>query len=139
MVSFVSDIAITTGDQLELYTNQTKTNIESARFRELTALAYDAVHNMLLFVDKQNDNASIFSYHLASKKFQSLVRRRSNENIQGIAFDPVKGMLFWTDTSERSIFWISLMPGSKNDIYGNLLIKTTDEIPRAIAVDSCRG
>ncbi|KAL0871733.1 hypothetical protein ABMA27_004239 [Loxostege sticticalis] len=133
------DIAITSGDQLEFYSNQTKTSSEGTRFRDLSALAYDAVHNMLLFVDKQNDNASIFSYHLATKKYQSLVRRRSYENIQGLAFDPVKGTLFWTDTNERSIFWISLMPGSKNDVYGNLLIKMQDEIPRAIAVDSCRG
>ncbi|XP_026762895.2 protein cueball isoform X1 [Galleria mellonella] len=133
------DIAITTGGQLEFYSNKTKTNSEGVRFRDLTALAYDAVHNMLLFVDKQNDNASIFSYHLATKKYQSLVRRKSYENIQGLAFDPVKGLLFWTDTNERSIYWMSLMPGSKNDIYGNLLIKMDDEIPRAIAVDSCRG
>ncbi|CAH0398861.1 unnamed protein product [Chilo suppressalis] len=132
-------IAITTGDQLEFYSNQTKTNNEGMRFRDLTALAYDAVHNMLLFVDRQSDNASIFSYHLATKKYQSLVRRRSFENIQGLAFDPVLSLLFWTDTNERSIFWISLKPGSKNDLYGNLLIKMDDEMPRAIAVDSCRG
>ncbi|XP_059053896.1 protein cueball [Achroia grisella] len=133
------DIAITTGGQLEFYSNKTKTNNVGVRFRDLTALAYDAVHNMLLFVDKQNDNASIFSYHLATKKYQSLVRRKSYENIQGLAFDPVNGLLFWTDTNERSIYYMSLMLGSKNDVYGNLLIKMDDEIPRAIAVDSCRG
>ncbi|XP_073946899.1 low-density lipoprotein receptor repeat domain-containing protein cueball isoform X3 [Choristoneura fumiferana] len=133
------DIAITTGDQLEFYSSSNKTGNEGVRFRDLTALAYDAVHNMLLFVDKQNDNASIFSYHLANKKYQPLVRRRSYENIQGIAFDPVESLLFWTDTNERSIYWISLKPGSKNDVYGNLLIKMDNEIPRAIAVDSCRG
>ncbi|CAH2039424.1 unnamed protein product, partial [Iphiclides podalirius] len=133
------DLAITTGDQIELYSNQTKTSNEGVRFRDLTALAYDAVHDMLLFVDRQNDNASIFSYHLATKKYQPLVRRRSYENIQGLAFDPVTSKLFWTDTNEKSIFWISLKPGSKNDIYGNLLIKMDDEVPRAIAVDSCRG
>ncbi|KAM3966373.1 low-density lipoprotein receptor repeat domain-containing protein cueball isoform 2-T2 [Aphomia sociella] len=133
------DIAITTGDQLEFYSNKTKTNNEGVRFRDLTALAYDAVHNMLLFVDKQNDNASIFSFHLDTKKYQALVRRKSYENIQGLAFDPVKGLLFWTDVNERSIYWMSLMPGSKNDMYGNVLIKMDNEIPRAIAVDSCRG
>ncbi|CAK1585983.1 unnamed protein product [Parnassius mnemosyne] len=133
------DIAITTGDQIEFYSNQTKTSNEGVRFRDLTALAYDAVYNMLLFVDRQNDNASIFSYNLATKKYQPLVRRRSYENIQGLAFDPITSKLFWTDTNEKSIFWISLKPGSKNDIYGNLLIKMDDEIPRAIAVDSCRG
>ncbi|XP_050351555.1 protein cueball isoform X2 [Nymphalis io] len=133
------DIAITTGDQLEFYTNQTKTSNEGIRFRDLTALAYDAVHNMLLFVDKQNDNASIFSYNLLTRKYQPLVGRRSYENIQGLAFDPVTAKMFWTDTNERSIYWISLWPRPKNNIYGNLLIKMDDEIPRDIAVDSCRG
>ncbi|XP_013190665.2 protein cueball [Amyelois transitella] len=133
------DIAITAGDQIEFYTNETKTSEAGLRFRDLSALAYDAVHNMLLFVDKQNDNASIFSYQLANKKYQSLVRRRSDENIQGLAFDPVKGLLFWTDANERSIFWISLKDRANNDPYGNLLLKMNDDIPRAIAVDSCRG
>ncbi|CAB3247730.1 unnamed protein product [Arctia plantaginis] len=133
------DIAVTTGNQLEFYSNNTKTYSEGVQFKDLTALAYDAVHNMLLFADKQNDNASIFSYYLATKKNQALVRRRSYENIHGLAFDPVKGMLFWTDTIDRSIYWISMKPGSTNDLYGNLLITMDDEIPRAIAVDSCRG
>ncbi|KAH9635374.1 hypothetical protein HF086_017623 [Spodoptera exigua] len=94
---------------------------------------------MLLFVDKQSDNASIFSFNITSKKYQSLVAKKAYENIQGLAFDPVKGLLFWTDTNERSIYWISLKPGYKNHLYGNLLIKMDDELPRAIAVDSCRG
>ncbi|XP_041987335.1 protein cueball [Aricia agestis] len=133
------DIAVTTGDQIEFYSNKSKTSFESSKFKELTALAYDAVHNMLLFVDKQNDNASIFSFNLMTKKYQPLVGRRSNENIQGVAFDPVTNKMFWTDTNERSIYWISLWPRSKDNIYGNLLLKMKDEIPRDIAIDSCRG
>ncbi|KAJ8715955.1 hypothetical protein PYW08_013240 [Mythimna loreyi] len=133
------DIAVTNGDQLEFFTNRNKTHSEGVQFRDLTALAYDAVHNMLLFVDKQSDNASIFSFNISGQKYQSLVKKRAYENIQGLAFDPVQGLLFWTDVNERSIYWISLKAGSKNNLYGNLLIKMDDEIPRAIAVDSCRG
>ncbi|XP_063382367.1 protein cueball isoform X1 [Cydia fagiglandana] len=133
------DIAVTSGDQLEFYTGSNKTGSESGRLRDLTALAYDAVHNMLLFVDKQNDNASIFSYNLATKKYQPLVRKGPTENIQGLAFDPVQSLLFWTDFQKRSIYWIDLKPGSKNSDYGNLLINLGDQLPRAIAVDSCRG
>lgn len=139
MLSLFSDIAITHGDQIEFYTNSSKISNEGVRFRELTALAYDAVHNILIFVDKQNDNASIFSYNLATKKYQALVKRRIYENIQGIAFDPIHGLLFWTDTYERSIFWMSVAASSQNNAYGNLLLKMDDELPRAIAVDSCRG
>ncbi|XP_035444832.2 protein cueball isoform X1 [Spodoptera frugiperda] len=134
------DIAVTSGDRLEFFlSNGTKSQTEESQFRDLTLLAYDAVHNMLLFVDKQSDNASIFSFNITSKKYQSLVAKKAYENIQGLAFDPVKGLLFWTDTNDRSIYWISLKPGYKNHLYGNLLIKMDDELPRAIAVDSCRG
>lgn len=122
-----------------MYTNGTKVDINDIRLTELTALAYDAVHNILLFVDKHNDNASIFSYHLSKKKFQPLVRRRNTDNIQGIAFDPMSGLLFWADSTQRNILWKSLITGSKSNAYGNLLLKTDKEIPRAIAVDSCRG
>lgn len=130
---------MTFGDQLELYGEGNKTIAEDVRFRELTALAYDAVHNMLLFVDKQNDNASIFSYHIATKKYTPLVRRGLNENIQGLAFDPVTSNLFWTDRNKKSIFYISLAKGSKNNAYGNLLVEMVDGLPQGIAVDSCRG
>ncbi|VVD00885.1 unnamed protein product [Leptidea sinapis] len=94
---------------------------------------------MLLFVDKQNDNASIFSFNLSTKKYKPLVARKSYENIQGVAFDPITGKLFWTDSYERSIYWTSLTPRSQKDIYGSVLIKFQHEIPRDIAVDSCRG
>ncbi|KAF9815508.1 hypothetical protein SFRURICE_019150 [Spodoptera frugiperda] len=136
----LDNIAVTSGDRLEFFlSNGTKSQTEESQFRDLTLLAYDAVHNMLLFVDKQSDNASIFSFNITSKKYQSLVAKKAYENIQGLAFDPVKGLLFWTDTNDRSIYWISLKPGYKNHLYGNLLIKMDDELPRAIAVDSCRG
>lgn len=115
--------------------------MERGRFRALTALAYDAVHNMLLFVDKQNDNTSIFSFHFDAeedKQYRTLIGWRSD--VQDLAFDPVSGKLFWTDMSENSIFWVSSKQNTtNNEIDVNLLIKMTDEIPRAIAVDSCRG
>ncbi|XP_030021742.1 protein cueball isoform X2 [Manduca sexta] len=134
------DIAITAGHEIQFYTNKTNVHSEGAQFRDLTALAYDAVHNMILFVDKQSDNASIFSYHLATNKYQSLVRKKAYENIQGIAFDPVTSLLFWTDAMDKTISWMSLKQDPKNkDLYGNILMKMDDEIPRGIAVDSCRG
>lgn len=133
------DLALTVGDQLELYTNGTKSDVSDVTLKELTALAYDAVHNILFFADKYNDNASIFSYHLEKKKFHPLVKRKKSDNIQGIAFDPITGLLFWTDSSERSIMYKSIITGSKSDPYGSVLLKTDKEIPRAIVVDSCRG
>ncbi|XP_049874212.1 protein cueball isoform X2 [Pectinophora gossypiella] len=133
------DIALTTGDQIEFYSDGKTTDDKGVKSAGLTALAYDAVHNMLLFVDKQSDNASIFGQHLTTNKLLPLVRRKIYEDIQGLAFDPISKKLFWTDKYDKSIYWKSLKPGSKDDVYGKLLFKFDNEIPRAIAVDSCRG
>ncbi|XP_028168512.1 protein cueball-like [Ostrinia furnacalis] len=133
------DFVISSEGQLEFYSNQTKTNSEGTDFWELSALAYDAVNNVLFFVDRGNDNTTIFSFNLTTKKFQPLTKKKQLENVESMAFDPVKRMLFWTDTMERSIFWMSLMPDSENDGNGHLLIKMKHYTPELIAVDSCRG
>lgn len=133
----VTDIAVTTRNQIEFYTNNTKTYTEKdVPFRDLSTLVYDAVHNMLLYADKQNDNASIFSYYIPTKKYQPVVRKMTYANIHGLAVDPVNRILFWT--SEGSIYSISLQPDARHDDYGMLFLATKD-IPRAIAIDSCRG
>lgn len=133
------DIAVTTKDKIELYGNSTLKYSKNVQIRDLTALSYDAVNNMLLFANKNNDNASIFSFYLTNKKQEALVRRVSYDNIHGLAFDPVEGLLFWADTHDSSIYWISMKPGSNNDQFGNLLFRMDSGIPRGIAVDSCRG
>ncbi|KAJ2943623.1 hypothetical protein O0L34_g16734 [Tuta absoluta] len=131
------DIAITMGDQIEFYKNGDKTAEEGVKSTGLTALAYDAVYNMLLFVDSRSDNTSIFRYYLNTKKSQRLVGKKSDENIQGLTYDPVSGKLFWTDANTKSIYW--KYSESKNDVYGNSFNFSMNQNPRAIAVDSCRG
>ncbi|KAJ8707745.1 hypothetical protein PYW07_011422 [Mythimna separata] len=138
-LSYSWEIALTTGDRIEFYTND-GIRTETVRFpsRKLSALAYDEVHNTLLYVDKQSDNDAICGYNMTSVEYQCYVGR-SRRNIQGLAFDPVTELLFFTDTRERSINWFSFKPGARNHIYGNLLIKMDDGIPTDLAVDSCRG
>lgn len=111
---------------------------------KLTALAYDAVYNLLLFVDKHSDNASVFSYNFTSQSTHALVRKKSYEQIEGVAFDPLTGKLFWTDLDAKKIYYKSLKGNEKgtlkgNDDFGTLLFHVDDQNPRAIAVDSCRG
>lgn len=111
---------------------------------KLTALAYDAVYNLLLFVDKHSDNASIFSYNFTSQNTRALVRKKPYEQIEGVAFDPLTGILFWTDIDAKEIYYKSLKGNEKgllkgNDDFGTVLFSVTDQNPRAIAVDSCGG
>ncbi|KAJ8735823.1 hypothetical protein PYW07_007443 [Mythimna separata] len=132
------DIAVSNGDLLQFYINQTK--IDTVRFKSqnLAALAYDEVHNMILYVDKQSDNDTICGFNMSTMQYKYLTER-SGRNIRGLAFDPATELLFFTDTKERSINWISLKSGSKNSVYGTILIKMDVGIPTDIAVDSCRG
>ncbi|KAJ8716423.1 hypothetical protein PYW07_003050 [Mythimna separata] len=132
------DVAISKGDLLEFYTNNAKTVTVRFEGQKLAALAYDQVHNVMLYVDKQNDNDAICSFNMTSLQHKCLIER-NGRNIRGLALDPATDLLFFTDTKERSIDWISLKPESKNGVHGNVLIKLHDEIPTDIAVDSCRG
>ncbi|KAJ0178145.1 hypothetical protein K1T71_005968 [Dendrolimus kikuchii] len=132
------EIATTVDNQLHFYNERNLSSTVGGGSRELTALAYDAVYNMMLFVDKNSDNASIFSLFLSNNTYKPLVKRRSHESIVGLAFDPIENRLFWTDDSEKSIFEISLRNDSKYNGYGKVFLKLNNEIPQGIAVDSCR-
>uniref|UniRef100_A0A2A4IUW6 Uncharacterized protein n=1 Tax=Heliothis virescens TaxID=7102 RepID=A0A2A4IUW6_HELVI len=51
------DIATTFGNRIDFFTNNTKTHsIAGAHLKNITASAYDALHDTLLFVDQQTDN-----------------------------------------------------------------------------------
>ncbi|KAJ8706045.1 hypothetical protein PYW07_010822 [Mythimna separata] len=130
------DLAVTHSDRLEFYVNNTKTDTVNFDSHKLTALTYDEVHDMLLYVDKQNNNDTICGYGITSKVNQCFMERKGR-NIRGIAFDPATELLFFSDTNERSINWISVKSGSNE--YGNLITKIDDGIPTDVAVDSCKG
>ncbi|KAJ8703961.1 hypothetical protein PYW07_013255 [Mythimna separata] len=134
------DIAVTAGDRIEFYNINDGTKTDTVHFpsQNLTTVAYDEVHDMLLYVDKQSGNDAICGYKMSFQEYQCYVER-NGRNIQGLAFDPVTQLLFFTDTKERSINWFSFKPGVKNDVYGKLLVKIDKGIPTDIAVDSCRG
>ncbi|KAJ8706036.1 hypothetical protein PYW07_010813 [Mythimna separata] len=53
------DVAISVGNRLDFYTNDTKTDTVRLDSHDLGALAYDEVHDILLYVDKQRNNDAI--------------------------------------------------------------------------------
>ncbi|KAJ8715958.1 hypothetical protein PYW08_013243 [Mythimna loreyi] len=132
------DIAIGVKDQLIFYTNGVKTSSINLISQNPTSLVYDELHNMMLYVDKQNNNDAVCGYDLSSKDNKCFIKR-NGRNIQGLAFDPVTEIIFFTDMNERSINWFSLKSGCNNNVYGNLLIRTDSKLPANIAVDSCGG
>ncbi|KAJ8715309.1 hypothetical protein PYW08_005290 [Mythimna loreyi] len=135
------DIAISIGDTLEFYTNGIKTDTVHFKSLNLTAITYDELHNMILFVDKQHDHDSICGYSLSSKDIRCFVKRFGS-NIYDLAFDPATDLLYFTDINEQNINSISLEDHmSESNDYGRVLIAMDgdDRIPGNIAVDSCNG
>ncbi|KAJ8706160.1 hypothetical protein PYW07_010937 [Mythimna separata] len=134
-ISHSWEIAVAHGYGIGFYTNGVQTEVRTFS-SYLRALAYDEVHDMLLFVDKQIDNDAICGISIPDHFYQCFLKR-NGRNIHGLAFDPVTELLFFTDKNERSINKIPLVPGANN--FGDLVIKLDEEIPTDIAVDSCRG
>nr|XP_049699921.1 protein cueball isoform X1 [Helicoverpa armigera] len=130
------DYAIALEKRIDFLKNDVKTHsIASLQFKNLTALAYDALHDTLLIVDQQTDNSSVYRLNFTSNDIELILTRKQ---IQTIAYDPVKDLLFWVQ--DRIIFSIPLKSGSKcDDSEQNLVIMLPDEIPSSIAVDSCEG
>ena len=126
------------GDQLQFYTNGIKTDTVLFKSQNLWALVHDDIHNMILYIEKHNNDDAVCGFNLTSMQYKCMTER-NGRNIQGLAFDPATEKLFFSDLNEKSINWFSLKPGATNNVYGNLLFKIEDGIPTAVAVDSCRG
>ncbi|KAJ8707153.1 hypothetical protein PYW08_011287 [Mythimna loreyi] len=131
------DIATSAGDNLlNFYTNDVLTSTISLPNRKISALTFNEVQNTMLYVDKQPYNDNICGYDLTSMENKCFTKD-SDRTIYGLAYDPVTERVFFTDTKYKSINWISLKPGSNNNV--NFLIKVSEGIPRDIVVDSCKG
>ncbi|KAJ8706039.1 hypothetical protein PYW07_010816 [Mythimna separata] len=127
------DMAISVGDRLDFYTNDTKTDTVRLDSHDLGALAYDEVHDILLYVDKQRNNDAICGYGISSKLNQCFTKR-NGRNIHSIFYDTATEILYFSDTNERSINWISI--SFKSNIQENLLIEMDHGIPTDVVVDS---
>lgn len=58
--------------------------------------------------------------------------------VQGVAFDHVTHILFWTTGNGSSIKWLKINEGNHEPQPGYILHEFEEEIPIGIAVDSCR-
>ncbi|KAJ8707936.1 hypothetical protein PYW08_010302 [Mythimna loreyi] len=133
-----ADIVVTRKNILEYHSDSTYGVYPINGFPK--ALVYNEVHDSLLYVDEKYNETGIYSFKHGLQTFHGKLERNIKD-IYGLAFDPVTELLFFTDTNERSIYWIPIQPGNKTDDVRseNLVIKLDDGIPTDIAVDSCRG
>lgn len=105
----------------------------------MSALAFDEIEENLYFNDQTHSNGTIFSLKLASDdnhRIEKIVQKTKNELIQGITFDPLDRVLYWTDARNKLIYQLSI---DKKDEEPTILLKLDDtKIPHGIAVDVCR-
>lgn len=111
------------------------------QFTDLSAIAYDETDDLMYFNDQDHSNGTIFSLKLTNKNFngqqiEKLVQKTKNEIIQGIVYDPVEKMLYWTDSKNKIIYNLAI--GDVGIKLPNILFNFTNETPQGISIDFCR-
>lgn len=139
---YFSDFAVTTNGRIVFYNAVwNETTSAAHQFQELSAIAFDETDETLYFNDKEHNNGSLFSLKLSkdddhNHHVETILQKTKDELVQGIAFDPLDRMLYWTDSKNKTIFRMSVeKSGQQPTVWLQL---EDDQIPQGIAVDVCR-
>lgn len=139
--SFLPEFAVSTKGQINFYTSDWKLSTSAAhRFDEMTALAFDEAEETLYFNDQIHYNETIFSLKLSSNENHHVERivqkSKKDEKVQGIAFDPLERVLYWTDANSGLIYQMNI---TNDEEKPSVLFKfNTSKRPHGIAIDVCR-
>lgn len=117
-------------------------------FKELTAITYDDMTDTIYFNAKEQDAGTIVSLKLSHDKskipnFDTVVERTDHGSINGLAFDPLERVLYWTDSRNHTIFHKALAVDDAQQALvaenGTVWMKlTNDDRPMGISIDVCR-
>lgn len=125
-----------------LFFNKNLEDVSSAahKFGDISALAYDEISNIVYFNDRVNDVGNIFSLELSedddNHKTNTLVQKTGNEQVEGMAYDPLERALYWTDSSHGRIY--KLILNGSNTGEAEILLNLNGTKPHGIAIDICR-
>lgn len=130
---------MSTKKQINFYTSDWKPVTSAAhQFDELSAITFDETEEIIYFNDQQHNNGTIFSLKLSADdnhRVERIVQKTENEFVQGIAFDPLERMLYWTDSGNKVIYQMDIDHKTQPTILYTL---SDDKIPHGIAIDICR-
>lgn len=130
---------MSTNKQINFYKSDWKLATEAAhQFTALSAITYDEIDNIVYFNDQANSTGTIYSLSLSddnNHRIEQIIEKTQNELVQGIAFDPLDRMLYWTDSENRIIYQMSIEQNRKPKIFIKL---NQTEVPFALAIDVCR-
>lgn len=130
---------MSTQKQINFYASDWKPVTSAAhQFDELLAIAFDETEEMIYFNDRQHSNGTIFSLKLSddgNHRIEKIVQKTKNGKVQGIAFDPLGRMLYWTDATNHIIYQKHIDTTEDPSV----LIKLNEtKMPYGIAIDICR-
>lgn len=131
---------MTTDEEIQFYSkNWTLLQTAAHQFHDLSAISFDEVQDIIYFTDTNNKLANIFSLKVYEDdhfnyKINELVKKQLDEEILGVAYDPVENVLYWSDTKNRQIHRWNLNDTKNKD---TVWMTFGGEIPRGIAVDFC--
>lgn len=133
------DFAVTTKGQINFYGSDWSQITSAAhQFDELSAITFDESEETVYFNDQSNNNGTIFALKLSlddNHRVERVVQKTKDELIQGIAFDPLERVLYWTDARNKIIYQLAV---DKNEEPSILIKLDQTKIPHGIAVDVCR-
>lgn len=136
----ITDFAVTTKGQINFYgTNWKQITSAGHQFDTLSAIALDETEETLYFNDQSHTNGTIFSLKLSSDenhRVEKLLQKTKDELIQGMAFDPLERILYWTDAKNKLIYQLNV---DAKGAEPTILLKLDEtKIPYGIAIDVCR-
>lgn len=134
------EFAVTTKERISFYgTNWEEITSAAHSFDLPSAIAFDETEEILYFNDLHHKDGSIFSLKLSADGFhraERLLQKTQDEEIMGMAFDPLDRILYWTDAKNRRIYKLSV---DGKIVAPSILLQLNEtKIPSGIAIDVCR-
>lgn len=134
-----ADFAVTTENKISFYNTEWKEITSAAhQFDGLSAITFDETEEVVFFNDQSHTNGTIFALKLSldnNHRVERVLQKTKNELIQGIAFDPLDRVLYWTDWSSRTIYQWAIDTQNEPKVF--MKLKDTKR-PHGIAIDVCR-
>lgn len=130
------DLAVATNDQVELlYSNGSLLGSAVQQFNKLKALTFDSIRHQFLVSDVDQKNDTIYSVQLTKPTDVIPIVTNLPDDVKGLAIDPITDILYWADSLNKSIKYISL----KDPLHeSKVFLQFDNQNPHGISIDVCR-
>lgn len=130
------DLAVAIRDTVELlYSNGSLLGSAAQQFSQLKALTFDNIRHQFVVSDVDQHNDTIYSVQLTRETDITPIVSNLPDDIQGLAIDPITDILYWTDTLNGTINYVSLQDPSHES---KVLLQFDNQYPQDLAIDVCR-